>query len=239
MLVSSIINASLRKLGVVASGETPETQESADGLAALQSMLRSWSALRINTFASVKETFSTVAGTSYYTWGTGGTINTARPHQIIGAVIRDSAGVDHVVDLISEGKYRSISVKATDGRPYGLFFQPAYPLAGVYLYPTPNEAEVIYIDSFKAFTETSSFDSIASTLAFPSEYEEAIIYNLARRLASEFGKSMSSDDLKIAEDSKNIVDVLNASNQIEPVSIVVPAGYPGGIRYSINTDSYH
>jgi hypothetical protein len=39
----SIITSSLRKLGVVASGETPSAEELQDGLTSLQGMLETWS----------------------------------------------------------------------------------------------------------------------------------------------------------------------------------------------------
>ena len=74
MLVSAIIDDAMRKLGVIASGETPTSAERQDGLEALQLMLRSWSAEKINTFVSVAETKTLVASTYLYTWGSGGDI---------------------------------------------------------------------------------------------------------------------------------------------------------------------
>jgi hypothetical protein len=238
MLVSTAIKSSMRKLGLIASGETPSTNEYADGLEALQVMLRSWAAEKIVVFASTKESFTLVSGTYLYTWGTSGTFNSARPNSLTGAYILDSEGATHLVDLIGEARYRSISVKTTVSRPYALFFRPSYPFANVYLYPVPNTAESIYIDSFKAFTETSSFDSISSTLAFPANYEEALIYNLAVRLAPEFGKPVPVEVAAIAVSSYNRITSLNASNQVEPVGIMIPAGRPYGGGYSINSDSY-
>lgn len=237
MTVQELITASMRKLGVVASGETPTPNELADGLMALQGMLRFWAARKIVIFASVKESFSLVGGTSSYTWGSGGTITTARPNQVIGAFIRDGANVDHSVDVISEGVYRRISVKTTSSRPYALFYHPTYPTGNLYLYPTPADAETMHLESFKPFTETSSFDAQASTLAFPLNYEEPMIYNLARRLASEYGKKLADDDLKLAEDGFSVLMSLNAANQIEPSRIEIPASWYSR-RYSINSDTY-
>jgi hypothetical protein len=234
MLVSDLIKASLRKLTVYASGEAPTTAEYADSLAALQSMLRRWAGKKLLIFASTKESFTLVAGTSLYTFGTGGTFNSDRPHSILGAYILDSAGVSNPISLISEGEYRSISIKGTLDRPNSLFFNPTYPLANVYLYPVPNAGESIYIDSFKPFTETSSIDATSSTLAFPPNYEEALIYNLAVRLSSEFGKAITVEVASIAEASYNDLIRLNSSNQIEAIKLSFPAGC--GSTYSINSD---
>ena len=71
MIVQEWLTASLRKLGVFASGEIPAPENLADALSAGQSMLRSWAAERINVFASVKEPVTLTPGTLLYTWGTG------------------------------------------------------------------------------------------------------------------------------------------------------------------------
>jgi len=237
MLISDLLKMSYRKFGVLAQGEVPGVYEYANGLAALQSMLRSWAATKINVFASTRESFVLSPTVSLYTWGTGGTINSARPLQILGAEVRDSEGVSHPIDIISEGQYRSISVKSTSSRPYTLMLQPTYPLANVYFYPTPDSTETVYIDSIKQFTEASSFDSVDATLAMPGYYEEPIVYNLAARLAPEYGKTLTPEVLAIAASSYERLVTLNIANQVEPVSICVPAGQNVGM-YSINSDTY-
>jgi hypothetical protein len=237
MIVSAVIKSSMRKLGLVASGETPTAEEYADGLEALQVMLRSWSAEKIIVHASTKESFTLTAGTYLYTWGAGGTFNSARPHQLTGAYILDSGGNSYPVELISEGKYRAITVKTSSDRPFALFLQPTFPLANVYLFPVPNAVESLYVDSWKPFTETSSFNAITDTLSFPVNYEEPMIFNLAVRFGSEFGKAVPAEVAAIASKSYDRLTNLNASQQVEPVSIIVPAGRAGG-HYNIDSDTY-
>jgi hypothetical protein len=237
MLVSDLIKSSMRKLGLLASGETPTTSEYADALSALQSMLRSLPASKINVFSSVKESHTLTAGTGTYTWGSGGVINTARPNKLIGAYILDSSNTSHQVGIITEGQYRVIPVKTTTGRPYSAFLYSAYPLSTLYLYPVPDAAETLYLDSIKPFTETSSFDVIGSTLSFPLYYEEFFIYNLAIRIAPEFGKEVPAAVVAVATSSYTRIITLNAAGQLEPIAINVPAGLTYGAGYSINSDS--
>lgn len=232
MYVSTLIKGSMRKLGVIATGETPTASEMADALEALQGMLRSWAGKRLMVFSSVKESVTLAAGTASYTWGAGGTINTTRPNQILGAFIRDSENIDHPVDLVSEGKYRSVAVKGTAGRPDMLFYHPTYPLAAIYLCPTPNAAEALWIDSMKPFTETSSFSSLTDTIAFPTTYEEPILYGLGLRLAPEFGKSVSAEFAAIANNGYEGLIMLNAANQVEAVKLSLPNGTRSA--YNIN-----
>ena len=84
MIVSDLIKISLRKIGALSSGETPDATRLADGLLALQTMLRSWASKQILVFASAKESFNLASGQSKYTWGTLGNITTTRPHAILG-----------------------------------------------------------------------------------------------------------------------------------------------------------
>jgi hypothetical protein len=239
MLVSGLLNASLRKIGALSSGETIEPTRQVEALLALQSMLRSWGAISNNIFASIKESVALVSGQSEYTWGIGGNISSSRPNQVTGAYVLDSAGVTHPVDIITEGKYRSICVKGTTSRPFALYFHAEYPLAKLYIYPVPDTVETLYLDSYKPFTETGSFGLSTDTLVFPGYYEEAMIYNLAVRLAPEYGKAVSAEVTAIAKSSYLTMTTLNASNHVEQLYILVPASSPYGARYSINSDSYH
>jgi hypothetical protein len=239
MIVQDLIKASMRKLGAVASGELPTPDELADGLSALQSMLRSWAAMQMNVYASVKESFTLIPTQYIYTWGIGGDINSDRPNQVAGAYVQESGGVSHPVDIISEGQYRGITVKNTASRPYALFFHPTYPFAEVYIYPVPVDAEQMFLDSFKPFSESGSIDDVNSTIVFPGYYEEALIYNLAIRLAPEYGKAIPIEVAGIATASYDRMIIKHAAEQVEPTYILIPACAPYGARYSINSDSYH
>lgn len=233
MVVLDLLTNSARKIGAVASGEALTAAEAADWLSALQSMLRSWASKKVLVFAGTKESFALVPGTYQYTWGSGGTFATARPNRVEGAYVLDSGGVSHPVDIISEDRYRQLTLKATVGRPTGLFFHPLYPLAYVYLYPVPDAAETLYVDSIKPFTETSSFSATTDTLIMPLEYEEPIIYNLAVRIAPEIGRAVSAEVAAIATSSLENIVSLNASNQVSSIDITIPAGTSSG-RYDIN-----
>jgi len=236
MLVSDLLKSSLRKIGALSSGETIEPARQTEALSALQSMLRSWGALSQNVFASVTESVTLEVDTEVYTWGSDGDISTLRPNHVTGAYILDNSGVSHPMRLISGTRYRTIPIKTISARPYSLYFDPLYPLANVYLYPVPNAAETLYLTSFKSFIETGSFGLSTDTLIFPGYYEEPMIYNLAIRLAPEYGKIASAEIALIARESLNTLNILNLSNQIESIGINIPVNSFG--HYSINTDSY-
>lgn len=238
MLVSEVISSALRKIGGLSSGETIETSRQAEALTALKVMLRSWGALSMNIFATVKESHTLTGGTGSYTWGTGGAINTARPNQVIGAYILEGGTTSYPVDIIAEGVYRDISAKSTTGIPTSLFLHTDYPLATVYLYPVPDSAYTIYLDSYKPFTEVGSFNLVTDQIVFPSYYEEAIIYNLAIRLAPEYGKNVSTEVGAIAKSAYDALVAVNSSARVEPIFLKIPGAEPYGSMYSVNTNMY-
>jgi len=235
LIVETLIKAAFRKIGVLSSGESPETDRLDESLKALQSMLRSWAQNHILIFASSEESFVLTAGKTSYTWGIGGDINTIRPYQILSAFIRDSNGTDIPVRIISEGEYGRISSKTSIGRPTLLFYHPDYPFGKIYVYSTPNTVETMLFKTLKPFTETSSFSSVNDTLSFPPNYEEALIYGLAIRIAPEYGVRMSNEAVAIANDSFDSVIGLNSQNQIEPIRLdnELPIGNRGG--FNINS----
>ena len=147
-----------------------------------------------------------------------------------------SENITHPLDIISEGEYRSISSKATSSRPYAIFPLYSFPYITLSLYPVPDAAETLNLESLKPFTESSSFDSVDDTLQMPVNYEEPIIYNLAIRAAPEYGKAIPPSVALVARESYNRLTNRNASNQVEPVRTVLPVNATGG--YSINSYTY-
>ena len=235
MIVKNLLIKAMKKIGVAQSGEVPEAEDLQDALESLQSMLHLWAAKQILVFASTKEHFTLVSGKNPYSWGTAAAdIVTARPHLLLGAFVKDTNGMDHPIEVISEGQYRSFSLKSLGERPRKMWLHPLFPLANLYVYPVAVTGEECYIDTLKPFTQTSSFDSLFDTIAFPENYEEPVIYNLAIRIAPEYGKTISPEVAAIAESGYNALVSLNSGNQVESLRLdgILPAGITG--RYSID-----
>ena len=80
----------------------------------------------------------------------------------------------------------------------------------------------------------STVDSVNDELPAPEEAEEPIIYNLARRLQTQFGKQLDGEALNTAREG------LNALRR--DVAVANPLTMEGGPyawgRYTIRSDSY-
>jgi hypothetical protein len=211
------IKAAMRLIGAISSGEAPTTDEYADALASLQYMLRSWSSQDLNIHCTTQESFA-VSGAEYYTIGSGGTFNTTRPTSIRGAYL-DSK--DNQYKILTESEYRSQSS--------GLWYSPEYPLGKIYLYPA--DTGTLYLDTLKPITELTA---TGDYLYVPPEYDEAIRYNLAVRLAPEFGKPISQELMFFATESMKCVVTRNFPEKVNTVKPEVLSLASG--RYNIDSD---
>jgi len=159
---------------------------------------------------------------------TGGNFNTVRPTQILNAFVRDSGGTDHDVAIIGPGKYQGISTKTTAGRPYFLHFVGTAPLGTIYLYPVPDAAETLYLDSLKPLTELTT---LTATIALPPGYMAMLKSNLAVALAPEYNREPSKLVFQEAHDTKKAIIAINAASRHEPVNLRYGhnPGYPRSI----------
>jgi hypothetical protein len=113
----------------------------------------------------------------------------ARPLEVIQAWTRDSDSKDIPVELISQQEYRQLSNKTTEGRPNSLTFDPKLDNVTVTLWPEPDDMrERIHMIVKLPFQD---FDSSQDNADFPVEWSEALVYNLAIRLAAEYGRTPS------------------------------------------------
>lgn len=209
MTASDLIKASLRLINAIASGETPTNAEMQDCLSALNIMLNSWSAERLNIHVLTKENFSLANGTAEYTIGSSGTFNTARPQRIEGAYIALS-GTNYPLQIVDRERFRDISAPATTGQPTMLYYNPEYPLGKVQVYPTPDSAYTLHLDSWKPFTTLAL---LTTAVSFPPEYEKALKYNLAVEIAPEFIRGNIPADIRdIAARSLSTLKRFNATS---------------------------
>lgn len=226
-----LIKGSLRLCGVIASGETPDPSELKDGLEALNMMISSLSAQSLFVYAITSEDFDLVATQGSYTIGeSSADFDTVRPKSIAGAFIRDSGNNDYPVKVRGMEEYRQIVSKSTPGRPGRIFYNPTSPNGTIYTYPVADTVEALHIDSLKPITGTLT---LSVSLTLPPEYEEFLKYNLAIRLAPEFGRSVSTEVAAIASQAMDTIITINAASRVEPVQLDIPGVMTGGSAYNI------
>ena len=187
-VVNDIVARALKKIGVLASGETIPAAEAADGLADLNSMLQSWNTDRLSIFTISIAAYPLTAGVPTYTIGPSGTFNAPRPQQIQNAniILTYLNPVVRVpLSLLTDAQWAAIKVQQIPNTiPQYLYNDGSYPLSNISLwgYPSLNQSLELY-----TWQALSTFTNLTDPVAFPPGYEEAIIYNLAVRLAPSYG----------------------------------------------------
>jgi hypothetical protein len=148
-----------------------------------------------------------MTGATSYTFGSSGTINSARPISIDSAYFTLS-GYDYPVDLINVDQYQAISDKTTTGDIVDrVYINYTYPLATVYVYPQPSSG-TLNLTSTKPLTEQATS---ATVLSMPVGYERMLRLNLAVEMMPQYGV-MNQAIVMMAMKSKQDIKRVNAAN---------------------------
>lgn len=224
----TLIDRALRLCGALASGESPSAQETADSLIALNSMVDSWQTDRLAIYAVQDVTKTLTVSDGSYTIGSSGDINTTRPVKIVSAYITEN-GSDYPLEIIDQRAYDGLTAKTvTSSLPEYLYYAPAYPIGTIKLWPVPSAANVL---TLQVWTPVQSFATAGTSVSLPPGYERALTTNLAIELAPEFGKAISQEVAKAAQESKAAIKRMN----IRPIYLQNEMAMSR--RYSIEADA--
>jgi hypothetical protein len=236
--VQDLVSASLKRIGVLASGETPSAEESADALLRLNALVDSLANERLTIYTVTRTTWTITANDGSYTVGASGNVNIAWPTFVQNVGYIDTAqdpDAEYLLDLLSPEEYAAFGQKAqANTLPFAAYYNPTYPLGTVEFLPVPTSTTllgVIYVP-----TAVASFASLATTISLPPGYERMLTSNLAIELAPEFGQEPSPTLIQIARDSKAAIKVRN----YQPLKLRCdPALVGRGGVWNINTNSYN
>lgn len=210
MTVRDLITQSLRKLGVIASGEVPSADEMSDTFEALQHLIGSWSTERLLTPRRIREEFAFIANQQAYTMGAGGDFNTVRPMAIEKASIevQGSSPLELPVKIWNEDEWaRENNKELASTYPLKIFVEESYPLMTIHVWPVPaSSLEKLVLYSWKPLT---NFDSVDDDVELPQGWSRALIYNLALEVAPEYEMEPSPSMVAIALESKANIKRMN------------------------------
>jgi hypothetical protein len=188
MTAQEIINAALRVLGELASGETPTAEESNDGLIALNKLIDSWSAEQLLIPEITRLSQAATPGTQVYTMGPGGTLGSTRPLAVLAVSVASGSGIVQPAKIVNAEDWAAIADKSRTGAfAAKAYYNAAYPTGSLYLWPAPTGG-TIAVDFLKPLT---SFATLATDVQMPPGYDRALIWNLALELASNFGRDQN------------------------------------------------
>jgi hypothetical protein len=185
-----IIHAALRKLGVMAAGQQPSSEELTDGVEALNNLVAQFQTMGMPLWAKKSTVVPMVASQSTYTIGIGKTNNFAFPLKILQAWTEPVIGGGRQ-PLMELGIYDFNILPANqtaNGTPSQFTYQPYINYGELRLWPTPDATTVanrVLTINYQAPFEI--FNSSTDTSYFPREWNNALIYGLADLMSGEYG----------------------------------------------------
>jgi hypothetical protein len=188
-----LLTASMRKLGVIADGQSPSAQNLSDATMALNSTIAEFRAMGMPLWARSEYTFTPT--TSSYTIGIGQTLNTNFPVKLLQAYRTDSnTKID--MEILSRDQFNILPT--TTGTPIKVNYTPRINVGTISLWPSPDSTNTATITLVYQRPFEYSLSS-TDTLDFPEEWYNAIIYRVAVLIAPEWGVPLQDRQMLMSE----------------------------------------
>lgn len=233
-----LVKAAMRLIQVSASDTDLTAKELQDGIESLNRMIDQWGVDELMLYQVTRETFPLTNGQNPFTIGYGGDWNTVRPTKIIDAYLTIQAGslpVDYPMQVLNYDDYNAIRLKTlTTNFPSYLYYEPAFPLGTVYIYPICAASnETITLTSWKPLC---LINDPTCYLELPPGYWEALVFNLAIRIAEEYQFEIRPTTVALAQ---NALRIIKRMNQRTPTLRTDDALMnTSQMRYNIYSDGY-
>jgi hypothetical protein len=230
---TGLLYPALRKAAVtLGPGRTPSPAQFQDAIDELNRLAGSLNCDRLNIYTNQRVEFPLSAGQKTCTIGqdpTGQTIadvDAPRPEFIEAAnIIASSGGSDlrSPLALLTVLQWPDIALQDLPATiPEALYNDRAYPLATLYLYGQPMAGcrlELFY------WLLVPTFLSESDVVLLPPGYEDALVLNLAVRLAPHFQRAVDPD---VRADAQKALLRLESINAPQPLADIGGLGCGGG-----------
>lgn len=176
------ITFALKKLRVIAENEDPTADQAADAMIELNLMLKGWQKHE-SLWRMTEGSITLIASTYSYALSTAATI----PHRVISARYRDANARDLPMELMTREEYYNLPLKSTNGIPtqYWVDYARAYPTFYIWQGLASVTTETI---KYTYQAKQDDIDSLDNDINVRQEFFEVVGYNLAGRLADDYGR---------------------------------------------------
>lgn len=223
--VSELVRRALKASGVVGVGQNPLAEDSGDAFYQLNLLLTGWNENRQLVYGLETVNF-TGTGAASYTVGAGQTVNVVWPSRIEAAYRRQVVpAMTNLIDmpltvLRGQEDYNSITLKTMGTVPQCVFYDPTFPTGTLYVWPVPSSAYQIFVSVLRRI---ESFENLNQVISLPPVYEDALFWNLCRRLRAIYRRP---EDAAINKQAKNSMTNMRKANMQIPLA-TLPNGLPG------------
>ena len=208
---SDIINLSLRTANVLGVGQVASAEDMNDAFNLLNMMLAQWQRRRYMVYQLVTVSKQGTGAISY-TVGPGADFDIARPAKLESAFFRQNQNtplpVDYPLEIMrAREDYNRISIKNLNSFPRYAFYDGAYPIGNVFIWPLPSNQYEIFLTVMQ---QIQQFTTINDQIVLPPEYAAAMMWNLTLELYPFYGLPVNPVVQGKAEASMRIIEESNA-----------------------------
>lgn len=238
MSVQDALKAALRKSGIIKHGQTPNSDENADGLGELNRMLDAWRADGLNATTRQELGLTLVAQKQTYTIGVdpSGVLTAevagAKPVRIETATIQVASEWRFLNVLLHHEQWVERATTELYTVPRDLYNNRNHPLSTLSFWPAPDAAYPVRLYTPQ---RVATYLTVADNIIAAEGWRDAIVYNLAVRLACEFDKPLRGD---VAEMARTSLATIQRANLEIPIMECDGAILSGRGGFDILTGRY-
>jgi len=238
----SLLVGTFRLLGITAQGEDPSSAELMEAFDRLNELIDAWSTQRLTMRVTTRAEYALVAGQASYLIGPLGTLPTPdwvgpRPEFVESvALLLTSSTPETEIPMseLTEAAYQAIAQKdLANSQPTLWRYEPTMPCGTFTVWPIPDtSANPVIVYQPEALQQ---FVGLTTSYILAPGYTRALRYNLAKELATEYGRQLPPDIASAAADSLSDIKRLNTSMTdlgVDPGLLPVSGRY----SYNIQTD---
>jgi hypothetical protein len=232
-----IINLSLKTANVLGVGQTASPEDVNDAFNLLNMMMAQLQRRRYFIYQLVT-VGAQGTGALSYTVGPGANFDTPRPAKIESAFFRQNQNtplpVDYPLEILrAREDYNRISIKNLNSFPRYCFYDAAYPVGNVFIWPLPSNQYEIFLT---VMLQLQQFQNLSDVISLPPEYSAALMWNLTLELYPFYGLPVNQVTEKKAEASLRIIEEANAQIPMLQMPVALRGNRTG--TYNIYGDMY-
>jgi hypothetical protein len=247
MNVQDLINQSLTLAKRLGAGRGAGQSESNVVLQLLNNMLDSWSTKRLTVYNVAAASYSVTAGTDAYTIGPGGTWSATRPTAIESANIVTTVSSGNVqakfpVKLIGQKEWANLETFGdTSVIPKLLYYDQAYPLGTVNIFPTPSQNVNLELYTWTPFTQFTAPAGTVNTVGTAVTWESGPYFDPELVGNAITINSVAYAVASVASNGQSLVLSTSAGTQTGVAysvsvflgSVLFPPGYVRAVSYNL------
>lgn len=176
---AAIVEKAFHILGVAAEGEDLTARMLSDGLSSLNLLIKTWGAQK-HLWTLTEGTVTLVAGQAAYTIS-------PKPMRIL-SVRRRTQGIDTPMNEMARQTYFDQPNKTeSPSTPVSFYYDPQQATGVLYLWPAPSSNAVsTFTVQMTYLRRMDDIDASTDDLDMPQEWLQAVIWNLADDLETEY-----------------------------------------------------